>query len=286
MATAMASTAFVPKKCVKKDPALYARMAGDSTQKVAAHLLTLLPPFPPNSVIHDNGCGDGAVTAAVMAATPPPGPGSLIHATDINPSMIKAISQRANANSWPVKTAIMPAESLKFSDESIGTSISNQVLLFTSNQGTDAAKQIFRTLSPGGTAAATTWLEMPYAAPMKAAHAATRDKDVALPFVIPEVWSTPTYLKDVLHKGGFLESKIKMSVSDVYMDLKDIQELATIVWSYLGIPGGGWTENDEWNWDKAIDVFVEVLEKGGNYQKLESGEGRVKFVANIAIATK
>jgi hypothetical protein len=52
--------------------ALFEAMIGTTSEDTNKHIFThLLPPFPPNSLIHHNGCGSGQVTSEIMATNSP-----------------------------------------------------------------------------------------------------------------------------------------------------------------------------------------------------------------------
>jgi hypothetical protein len=57
-----APSSFVPKKAMPLDVKLFEIIGADETLGIAEHEMTLLPPFAPDSVIHDAVCGLGLVT--------------------------------------------------------------------------------------------------------------------------------------------------------------------------------------------------------------------------------
>jgi ubiquinone/menaquinone biosynthesis C-methylase UbiE len=119
------------------------------------HILTsLLPPLPSDAVIHDNGCGTGAVTSAILAAHP----SLTTHCTDANAYMIESIK-------WPnVKAEVMRAQELTFPDSFFAYSLTTFVAA-NLDDGPFAAGHLYRTLKPGGTAVVATWKSMPHDAP-------------------------------------------------------------------------------------------------------------------------
>lgn len=96
------ATPFVPKQAIPFDGALLQELQGNVSDKIALNLLKDLPALSSSSVIHDNGCGYGAVTMAVMASNPPTC--IQIHATDINPMFMAQLQAKLAENpTWPVK---------------------------------------------------------------------------------------------------------------------------------------------------------------------------------------
>ena len=60
-----------------------------------------------------------------------------------------------------------------------------------------------------------------------------------------------------------------------------------MLWSFIGgTSEAGWLKSDEESWDKAIEVIKEELSKTEGFKALDGGTAQLKFVANIAIATK
>ena len=98
---------FSSKQCFPKNSDLYAEIVGDSTSGVAEHFLSLIPPIPPKSVVHDNGCGGGEVTAQIMAVNP--AANIDIYATDIDPTVVAKCRKLASLHGWLVEATVMPA---------------------------------------------------------------------------------------------------------------------------------------------------------------------------------
>ena len=91
----------------------------------------------------------------------------------------------------------------------------------------------------------------------------------------------------MLKKGGFEENKITLITSDVYCTTPELKHFATMLWSFIGgTSETGWLESDEENWDKAVEVIKEELKKTDGFKALDGGRAQLKFVANIAVATK
>jgi len=104
---------------------------------------------------------------------------------------------------------------------------------------------------------------------------------------MPDHWYQAEHLKSVLVKGGFESDKIILSASDVFTQVTDLRPWVQILWSYVGAPASGWTRKDEKDWDKAVDMIVEELEKSETYERKKDGKGGVlKMLANVAVARK
>ncbi|KAI4676014.1 uncharacterized protein J4E84_009813 [Alternaria hordeiaustralica] len=144
---------FKPKQALDFDGALLQELQGDVSDTIAQQVLEELPPLTATSVVHDNGCGPGAVTMAMMRNNPPAD-----NLTD-NPS-------------WPFKVETMDACNLTFPDNTFDYSFTNFVFAGLSDDG-GAASHILRTLKPVGTGVIT-GAEMPWQIALKNAHYKTR----------------------------------------------------------------------------------------------------------------
>ena len=109
------ATPFVPRQAIRIDGAVLQELQGTVTEAVANDLVAKdVPPFHVDSVVHDNGCGYGAVTLGIMATDPPHG--IQIHATDVNRMFISQLQSTVDENpSWLVKVETMDAQKTCFS---------------------------------------------------------------------------------------------------------------------------------------------------------------------------
>lgn len=57
---------FVPKQALAPSPQLYDELVSDCMDNLAKASLALITPITAGSVVHDNGCGTGAASAAVV----------------------------------------------------------------------------------------------------------------------------------------------------------------------------------------------------------------------------
>ncbi|KAF2279254.1 S-adenosyl-L-methionine-dependent methyltransferase, partial [Westerdykella ornata] len=273
---------FAPKQARKPDAKLYSSLVKNTTTDVASYALDLLGPIESGAVVHDNGCGCLEATRALLSKTA----GDItIEATDIDPAMLARAKEIVQAEKWStVRVHRMPAEQLSFPDSHFSHSISNILIFMTRNDGLDCAKEIFRTLKPGGKAAVTTWATMPHSKAVDDVHHALRGDEAALRFVMPERWWTASHLESVLRQGGFDRTEVKTCEVELRIDEGELRDQAEMIWSLRGMPEGGWTSGDEENWDKAIDLLVERM-KATSHDK-SAGGAVFKMVANVAICTK
>ncbi|KAH6910467.1 hypothetical protein BKA70DRAFT_1424132 [Coprinopsis sp. MPI-PUGE-AT-0042] len=146
----------------------YETSGGKVTSQFAAYNLSLAPPLPQNAVVHDNACGPGTISRHLLANGNPQN--ITIQATDMDPAFISVLSSQVKENNWPIEVTNQKSEALSFSDDYFDLSAMNLGIFFTSNAGLDGAKEIYRTLKPGGTAVVNCWGNIIWLIPIKLTH--------------------------------------------------------------------------------------------------------------------
>ncbi|TLS22873.1 uncharacterized protein PpBr36_06203 [Pyricularia pennisetigena] len=184
----------------------------------AADAISLAPPITSSSVVHDNGCGPGIVTAEVLArcrgghnvgkhqhhfpflptahdaAAAPP----RIEATDISPAMTSAAARRGPS----VRAQVMDSRHLAGLDDGVFShSFSGFVVLGMSTaDGARVVSEMRRTLRPGGTGVLTAWAELGYVDLFESvARAAKPDAEVDTARAV----LSERALRGMLELGGF-----------------------------------------------------------------------------------
>ncbi|KUI66541.1 Ubiquinone/menaquinone biosynthesis C-methyltransferase UbiE [Cytospora mali] len=274
--------AFQPKQITKYQAEHLAELQGDVSEQAIKFTLNLIPAFADNDVVHDNACGSGVVTETIMTLPPP---SVRIHATDINAQFMQGVAALVEKNKWPVTTAVMSAQELDFPDNKFTHSFTSFAFHCLGDHDA-AAKQVYRTLKPGGTAIASIWIFMPHVDALQHAHWRTRGRDGPMPTLLPLEGFQEADLRKALEAGGFKAENITCSNKDCYLSIPDIKRWAQLAWSYLGTLPSGWSQNDEDKWSEVIDDIVEQLESGDGISKNEAGETVLKMVACVAAAQK
>ena len=278
---------FVPKQALSPTPELYDELVSDSMENLAKASLAHIPAIPNGAIIHDNGCGTGAATIAIVASLPDPSMKVSIKGTDVNDQALDIYRKRAAEYKWPAEAERMDSNSLSFPDSTFTHTVGNAMLFVLANDGIDAVKEMHRTLEPGGRAIVNSWAYVPNMEPLEAAARATRPAGTPLPRAGLEKWARADFLQGVVEKGGFHKDKITVTKSDVYVTISDINHYSTMLWSFIGgTTPVGWLKSDEENWDEAVNIIKQEVRKTSGYKELEGGKSLLKFVANIAIATK
>lgn len=179
----------------------------------------------------------------------------------------------------------MIAQELTFPSNTFDISFSNFVIMGLETPEL-AAKQLYRTIKPGGKAVICTWAYMPHDLPLKKAHTTTRGQEAA-PLRIQ--WGgdllAEKFVRDFYLSGGFEEEKIDIRQFSMPHRLPDVKVWAEGLWSFLGDTKEGWSQEDEVKWDEAVQTIVDEVKKSDGY--VADGKGAVlQFVAHIGVATK
>ncbi|KAI0455765.1 S-adenosyl-L-methionine-dependent methyltransferase [Xylaria acuta] len=278
---------FVPKQVIPSTPQLYDELVGSCFGSLAKVSLTFIPPIADGAVIHDVGCGTGVGTAAVVEAISGKSLNVSIKGTDINEGALKVYREKAAKDNWPAEATKDDANASSFKDDTFTLSLANALIFVLPNDGIDTVKEIYRTLKPGGKVIINTWKYVPNFLPIQIASKATRPEGTPLPRAGSEKWSQPEFLQSIIEKGGFEKEKIVIETSPVFYHTAEMDHYANMLWSFIGgTTTAGWLRSDEENWDKAIEVVKQEVRKTEGYQEVPGNKGILKFVANIAIATK
>jgi SAM-dependent methyltransferase len=259
---------------------VYQETGGAVTSDFAAHNLTLIPAVQSGAIIHDNACGPGTVTQLLLTSNP--SSGLKIHATDIDQVFLDAFQEDATKNNWAVDISNQKSEALSFADNYFDLSICNIGIFFTTSAGLDGAREIHRTLKPGGTAVVNCWQHVTWLAPTFAAHAATRP-GVMLPR--PTVnWNDGQQIQKVMLEAGFSREKMRVEQSEAWAKTDDLRTWAEKAWAFLG-GLGGWHKGDEESWDKAVDVLMKGCEEAEGTKRVGE-EVWMQAKQWVVIATK
>ncbi|KAF1933153.1 S-adenosyl-L-methionine-dependent methyltransferase [Didymella exigua CBS 183.55] len=235
----------------------YETTGGLVTAQFASHNLSLIPPIQEGAIIHDNACGSGTVSRALIYS--PNLPSDLkIHATDIDSPFLSALQHEVDQHHWPISVTNQKSESLDFADNTFTHSVTNIAIFFTSSSGLDGAREIYRTLQPGGIAVVNCWAHVTWLLPVRAVHEHIRP---GKPFPTPVVaWHDGKHIQKVMRDAGFRKEDMRIEKSDAWAVMKRslLREWAEKSWAYLG-GIAGWLEGDQETWDEAVDKLVELL---------------------------
>ena len=277
---------FQPRYAVPRTAQNMGLMMGDVSLQVSRQMLAHSPRMGPNSIVHDNGCGNGVVTQAIIETQDPAN--VTIHATDIGPDMCESTLKVASAHpDWATRVVaeVMPSEKLKFQENTFTHSYGS-FLIFLAKEPPKVASEMFRTQKPisdGGIGYITTWYSMPHEAGILAAHAATRPPESRHLQSERRDWQNPAYVKRTMEEAGF---GVEMSKLETTLSFEDTRKWCALAWGMLGAPMGGWTPTDEEKWDQAVETMTKTLEASEYFESNGRGGGIVKMIANLATLRK
>lgn len=280
---------FKPPQALAPSPQLYDELVSDGMDNLAKATVAELLPINSGSVVLDAGCGTGAGTAAVVQSIRLDAVSHIkFKGVDVHEGALEMYKKKATENKWPVEAIKADAGKLDTITDATFTHALGTALLFVlPNDGVAAIQEIHRTLKIGGTAAFNSWAHTPNMEPLRAASARTRPEGT------PEIrggmdkWEDAEFLKATIEKGGFASENIELIKRDVYVTASAIDRYATMLWSFIGgTTTAGWLESDAEKWDEAVEIVKAEVRKTDGFKELEDGKFLLKFVANIAIATK
>lgn len=223
----------------------YESITGGSTRAIARQLIQLAHLqgiTAPTAVVHDNACGTGAVSVELLQASQDP---PQIIATDAVAMMVEAtiscVKSLGPQERMQVKQ--MPGEKLDIPDNTFTHSITNFGIMFFQDSKA-GAKEIYRTLKPGGVAAIT--------APERATHFRwilnptlrdTRPQDEPLAQITDNKWEDPVYLEQQFRDAGF--SDVQILPRNVVYGGKNYDAIADQLFSMVTkVHQGKWSEED------------------------------------------
>ena len=182
---------------------------------IARSVVQRAPPITSDSVILDNACGPGIVTGEIIKQSEPTTTPQFF-AADFSSAMLEQLRKHEWASK--VHPELMDAQDLKYPDDKFTHSFTNFALMAIPDP-LKAAKQIYRTLKPGGTAALTTWKEVGYMVIFHDAQRKVKPDSRILPGPrsIAEEWMSDWKLRSTLEAAGFQAKDIEITTETAIM---------------------------------------------------------------------
>lgn len=287
MGDSRSTKTFWPRQIIRVTPETIKEVTRDGGERLAAASLEQISGIPVGAIIHDNGCGAGAVTAMVMAAVSPEVAASIeIKGTDIDEAAVRAYQARSTSSSWPAEAVVMDANALSFPDETFTHSIGNAMVFLTRNNGIDAVTEMRRTLKPGGTLIVNCFAYNPHLDAVREASRSTRAGGALPAWDSFENWQDPTFIAGILEAGGFEKGAVNVQQREIFVNVGDFDRHASITWSFRGMPSAGWSKQDEERWDEAVEILKQELRKTEGFKILEDHSTVIRFLINVATTVK
>lgn len=141
----------------------YVRQTGHSTLNILASVITTniqtsANPIGPDSVVHDTAAGPGIGAAALVASLPKDQLPKEILVSDNVTMMVSAARESLVASPLPhVECKELDSQNLSSVPDNYFTHSINNFSIFTFVHPSDAVRETYRTLRPGGLAVVTCW---------------------------------------------------------------------------------------------------------------------------------
>lgn len=267
-----------------KFASIYVRQTGHSTLNILADVITenvqtSAHPVGPDSVVHDTAAGPGIGAAALVACLPKDQLPKEMLVSDNVAMMVSAARESLVASPLPhVDCKEVDSQDLSSVPDNYFTHSIDNFSIFTFVRPTDAVRETYRTLRPGGLAVVTCWRRF---APMFIVHAAQKKIRPDLPLMptpSPEFYEEGV-LQKVVEESGFAKNNITMVDKVLVVDTDE--NIAGLIMLMSGPMMSkareGYTEEEEARWVGSVSQSVkeEVEQFGG-----------IRFEAYILLATK
>jgi ubiquinone/menaquinone biosynthesis C-methylase UbiE len=295
--------AFSPKQRIIPTPETHSELCHPATCNVADVFLQDIikdqDSSKPNAwIVHDNACGYGQVTRALLdVASSIPADSIEITGTDNSPAMIDAFRIKLKAHpalqgAVKISSEVQDSASLKFPNNHFTHSFTNFLVNSgpTGEQNQLILDEIYRTLQPGGTAVISNWSKLSFAEAIRKAHSETRGEGSSpLLMGMGDEMMKPEYLISLMEKSGFQTTKLTVLSKEVkavmpLADEKAKERWLGLMWSVLGGTTGGWKREDEKHWDEALRTIERTLSSGSHSEA--DGRRLLPLHATIVIARK
>lgn len=235
----------------------YHYLTSNTTLLVAQKALELAaPPSEPDALIHDNACGPGTASLALISFYKDKGmPIPNIIATDYTPIMIANVSHHEN-----VTASVADSQALPFPDDHFDYTICN-ISLANFSQPDLALKEIYRTLKPDGTAVITHWKHFALSDLLRKSQERYHGKPQPEPPVAGgQDLMQEGVIADMLVEAGWEKERVVTHAVEV--ESKEVQGATEFLTGpYLPFARGLQSEEDKERWRNAVR---EVLEEEGS----------------------
>ncbi|KAL9617812.1 MAG: hypothetical protein Q9160_007417 [Pyrenula sp. 1 TL-2023] len=261
----------------------YERRLGGATRRIITHIIALLPALPAPATILDNACGPGFATSELLRAYP----SARIHAADVAEGMIelvdRAVAEKKGLGAGRVVTAVMDGVALGYEDATFDASVTSFGIFFFGDPVV-GAKEIFRTLKPGGTAVVTCWKEVPFYGILRAVQQVVRPGSEPIVMDVLERWTRRETMEETLREGGF--EGVEMHERSVMWWNQGLEEaVAGLKDNFVGMVGERWTEGEK---EEILEATKKVLQERAREFVVVEEDGRIglQMVAWIAVARR
>jgi SAM-dependent methyltransferase len=222
---------------------VYEHRIGHACRAVASHLPALIKTFPHSGgTVLDNACGTGAASEEFLKKHPT----AEIFAADIVPPMVQAfktlVAMKPELQDQVKEVRLEDAQSLSFADDTFDASITNFGIFFFPDPGA-GARQIYRTLKPGGTAVVTVWKTFGFKPILWEIQGQVKPEIPLTELPLMEPWCESGLLVRTLEGAGFRQ--VDVSVVKEGLWGKDKEDFKLVLLKNLSaMTARNWTEEE------------------------------------------
>ncbi|KAL2674333.1 hypothetical protein Neosp_012784 [[Neocosmospora] mangrovei] len=266
------------------DAAVYEARTGGCTRELAEHCIHLaenIKQIDDKSIILDNACGTGIVTDVLLRSSSTSAVQPEIHAVDGAENMVR-ITAEGIPSGTKAHTATMMGEQLDFPDSTFSHSFTNMGLMFFADPA-KGAKEIWRTLQPGGVAAVTIWTEPRNVDVIRDVQMQVKPEDPPFQVPVSPEWLKTEHTVDLLNEAGF--RNVQASEVEVHFGAETAEAVADILMDGMGAMVFAASTDDEKK--KARELTVDAVNKVGVAFTRGDGQGvGIQLRAGIIIGRK
>ena len=262
---------------------VYEHRVGHACRAVASHIPDLLKSFPSSGgTVLDNACGTGAATEELLKRFPT----AEIYAADVVPPMIQAfkavIESKPELQKQVKEVRVEDAQALSFADNTFDASITNFGIFFLPDP-VAGAKQIYRTLKPGGTAVVTLWKAFGFKPILWEIQDQLKPANPLTELPLMEPWCDSALTEKTLKEGGF--NQVDFTVVKEGLWGKDKEDFKTVLLENLAtLTMRNWTEEERAQLPTYISKIVD--EQQDKFCITDGAKVGVQMEAWVAVATK
>lgn len=262
---------------------VYEHRIGHACRAVASHIPALLKTFPSTGgILLDNACGTGAASEELLKKVPT----ANVFAADVAPPMVQGfkavISRKPELQEKVKEVRLEDAQSLSFADGTFDISITNLGLFFLPDP-VAGAKQIYRTLKPGGMAVVTSWKEFGFKPILWEIQNQLKPANPLPELPLMEPWCESAFTEKILKEGGF--GQIDFTVVKEGLWGKDKEDFKTVLLeNFAALTSHNWTEEERSQLPAYISKIVD--EQQDKFCITDGSKVGVQMEAWVAVATK
>ncbi|KAJ3573801.1 hypothetical protein NPX13_g4571 [Xylaria arbuscula] len=271
--------------------ALYEKMVGETSTRLAAAALSYLPlsTYTSTTRILDSACGPGIVSKLLLSPSPeyvsvkglPVNSPPQVIGIDLSEPMVEQYKANATALGWSTSEAyVQDSQDLsRFPDASFDAVIMS-LGIFVLPDAVAGVREMRRVLKPGGRMVLTTWkTRRPQELMGRVAEIIRPGGSDAKAMDVDPKWLTSEHLPSVVKAGGFKPESVQVSEAAPnwrHESLPDMLDaLSSPLWTAQFCKGWGEKEMSRWK---------EEVAKQLNTRERETYT--LEMVAHICIATK